>query len=162
MGELPSGARDFDFIHGSWVVRHRRLKDRLVGSLDWQEFGGSMVAEPILGGLGNFDRNVIDLPAGPYEACTLRLFDPRTFLWSIHWIDGRDPQVGPPVVGSFANGAGLFIGSDVLDGRPISVRFEWSRITASSARWEQAFSADGGDSWELNWEMDFRRSEAER
>ena len=162
MEELPTGAHDFDFIHGSWTVRHRRLRERLVGSTEWETFGGSMVAEPILGGLGNFDQNVIDLPAGRYQACTLRLFDQDTSLWSIHWVDGRRPQLDPPVVGGFADGIGLFVGSDVLDGRPITVRFEWSDITASSARWEQAFSANGGDSWELNWEMEFRRSEAER
>ena len=125
MDELPAGAHDFDFLHGSWTVHHRRLKERLVGKSEWEAFGGSMVAEPILGGLGNFDRNVIDLPAGCYEACTLRLFDQNTSLWSIHWIDGRRSQLDPPVVGGFAEGVDRFVGSDVLDGRPIAVRFEW-------------------------------------
>ena len=156
--ELPAGAHDFDFIHGSWAVRHRRLKDRLTGSTDWQTFGGSMVAEPILGGLGNFDQNEIDLPGERYLACTLRLFDPRTALWSLRWIDGRDPQVDPPVIGGFSDGVGLFYGSDTLDGRAITVRFRWSDITSSSARWEQAFSADGGANWEVNWVMEFSRT----
>lgn len=154
---LPPGASDFDFLHGAWDVHHRRLRERLVGSEDWQEFRGSMVAEPILGGLGNFDRNVIELPSDRYEACTLRLFDPLTSLWSLRWIDGRNPRVDPPVVGGFADGTGAFFGEDSLDGRPIRVRFSWSDMTDSSARWQQAFSGDGGIHWETNWVMVFQR-----
>ena len=63
----PAGAGDFDFILGSWRVRHRKLRERLAGSTDWIVFDGTMHADPILGGLGNFDRNVIDLPEGRYE-----------------------------------------------------------------------------------------------
>jgi hypothetical protein len=53
---------------------------------------------------------------------------------------------------------GTFVADDTLDGRPIRVRFVWSRITARSAQWEQAFSADGGASWEINWVMQFERA----
>jgi hypothetical protein len=34
----------------------------------------------------------------------------------------------------------------------------WSRITATSAHWEQALSSDGGKTWETNWIMEFQRS----
>ena len=27
---------DFDFLHGTWTVHHRRLRDRMVGSDDWE------------------------------------------------------------------------------------------------------------------------------
>ncbi|TIQ24379.1 MAG: DUF1579 domain-containing protein, partial [Mesorhizobium sp.] len=52
---------------------------------------------------------------------------------------------------------GTFLCDDVFDGRDIQVRFLWSRITEKSARWEQAFSPDGGKSWETNWIMHFAR-----
>jgi hypothetical protein len=155
---LPTGAHDFDFIHGVWRVRHRRLARRLAGCTDWAEFGGTTRAEPILGGLGNFDWNVVDLPEGSYQASTLRLFDPRLSTWSLHWIDGRDPKLDPPLTGQFSDGVGRFFGDDDFEGRPIRIRFLWSNITPAGARWEQAFSADAGATWETNWIMEFERA----
>jgi len=55
------------------------------------------------------------------------------------------------VKGRFKNGVGIFYAEDTLRGKPIKVRFTWSHITATTARWEQAFSADGGKTWETNW-----------
>lgn len=155
---LPAGAGDFDFIHGSWRVHHRKLRERLAGSTDWIEFGGTMEAESILGGLANFDRNVIDLPGGRYDASTLRLFHPDTDQWSLHWIDGRDPRIDPPLYGKFESGIGTFFGDDTFRGQPIRLRFLWQRPTPVTARWEQAFSADGGATWETNWIMEFNRA----
>jgi hypothetical protein len=156
---FPSdGRRDFDFFLGRWSVAHRRLRQRLVGDTCWEEFAGTAEMRAILGELGNLDDNVLELPAGTYRAATLRLFDPATALWSIWWIDARRPGLEPPVHGRFENGVGTFFGDDMLDGRPIRVRFIWSEITPRSARWEQAFSADGGASWEINWIMRFERA----
>jgi len=152
-----NGARDFDFIHGHWRVAHQRLAQRLKGSTEWVRFGGTMRAKSILGGQGNFDENVIELPQGRYEACTVRMFDSQQSRWSIHWIDGRDPKLDPPMYGSFERGVGTFFGDDVIEGRPIRVRFLWSQLKERSARWEQAFSADGGATWETNWIMEFQR-----
>lgn len=150
--------RDFDFLHGSWNVRHRKLRRRLAGDTSWDEFGGTMRCRPILGRLGNFDDNVIWLPDGAYQACTMRLFDPASGRWSIHWIDGRDPKLDPPLSGGFEDGIGTFLGDDTFEGRPILIRFLWTP-GQTSARWEQAFSDDGGASWETNWVMEFIRSE---
>jgi NIPSNAP len=151
-------ASDFDFLHGNWRVHHRRLARRLVGDTQWTEFDGTMRAKPILRGLGNFDENVLDLPQGRYEACTVRLFNPGTKQWSIHWIDGRDPKLDAPLSGTFTDGVGTFFGEDTFEGKPIRVRFIWSQITSRSARWEQAFSADQGRTWETNWVMRFERA----
>ncbi len=153
-----TGATDFDFLHGSWRVRHRRLRKRLAGDTQWQEFGGTMSLRPILAGLGNFDENVIDLPDGRYQACTIRLYDPTADAWTIRWIDGRDPKLDPPMTGQFAQGVGSFFGNDRMDDRAIRIRFLWTRIDQAAPRWEQAFSGDGGASWETNWSMDFDRA----
>jgi hypothetical protein len=37
------------------------------------------------------------------------------------------------------------------------MRFVWSGITDTAARWEQAFSADEGRTWETNWIMTMTR-----
>ena len=153
----PSTRRDFDFLFGDWTVRHRRLDRRLVGETEWTAFEGRSVARPILGGLGNVDENVVGLPTGPYEAMTLRLFDEDTKRWSIWWIDGRFAGVDSPMRGGFADGVGTFYGDDTHDGIPVLVRFVWDVSDPDEPRWEQAFSTDGGATWELNWAMRFER-----
>jgi hypothetical protein len=153
------GRSDFDFLIGRWSIRNRRLQKRLKADTIWDEFAGATEMRPILGGLGNIDDNINELPTGAYRAVSIRAFNPETLMWSIWWLDSRNSAIEPPVQGSFRDGVGTFLGKDVFEGRPILVRFIWSRITAQSARWEQAFSDDEGASWETNWIMDFERSE---
>jgi hypothetical protein len=150
---------DFDFILGEWRVRHRRLKQRLQGCVEWVEFDGTSTTRPILGGFGNLEDNLLHLPEGRYRAVALRSFDAATRQWSIWWLDGRHPHtLDAPVIGGFVGALGVFFADDVLDGRPIRVRFTWRAVDIDNARWEQAFSADGGVTWETNWTMDFTRS----
>lgn len=150
---------DFDFLFGTWRVRHRRLVSRLTGSDDWDEFDGSMTAWPILDGAGNIDDNVVELPSGTYRAISLRTYDPGTDRWSIWWLDGRSPRrLDPPVVGGFADaGHGTFLGPDTFDGRDILVRYLWTIHSRDAIRWEQAFSPDDGATWETNWIMESTR-----
>jgi hypothetical protein len=149
---------DFDFLMGIWTVRHRYLRRRLQECQDWVEFDGVCAARKILEGFGNMDEGDIALPGDRYRGMTLRTYDAARDLWSIHWFDSRCPaRLFPPMTGRFSKGIGTFHGDDECDGRPIRVRFYWSHITLASARWTQAFSADGGKSWEMNWIMDFTR-----
>ena len=151
-------ARRFDFLHGKWEVTHRKLKERLIGSNEWIEFPGTLSVAPILGGLGNFDANVLSDPKGAYEASSLRLFNPGTQQWSIWWFDARLPAVEPPVVGGFRGNKGTFYAQDVFKGRPIRVRTTYEPFMPTRAQWTQAFSLDAGESWEVNWVMDFKRA----
>lgn len=155
----PPRARSdgFDFLAGRWAVTHRKLRDRLVGSREWIAFGGTLAVDPILSGLGNFDMNRLDDPAGAYEAHSLRLHNPAAGTWSIWWLDARMPEVGVPVVGGFAGAKGMFYADDRFAGRPIQVRTTYEPLSPGRARWTQAFSVDAGASWEVNWVMDFRR-----
>lgn len=156
----PTGhEHDWDWLVGRWNVKHRRLKERLTGCTQWEEFAGTSVVWLTLGGLGNVDNNVIEIPSGTYHGLSLRAFDAKSNQWAIWWLDARDPTViEPPVRGGFKDGVGTFMGDDTLRGKPIKVRFLWSKITPTSAHWEQAFSPDGGATWEMNWENDFTRT----
>ncbi len=157
---MTDHAHDFDFLVGKWKVHHFRLKERLAGSHEWVEFDGTSQFWKTMGGLGNVDDNVIELPGGTYRAISVRGYDPKTGTWAIWWLDARNPhKIEPPVIGNFENGVGTFIGDDTFNGKPIKVRFIWSRITTNSAHWEQAFSPDGGKTWETNWRNDFTRIE---
>lgn len=149
---------DFDFFLGNWIVSHRRLKHRLAGSNEWEEFKGTSSCRKVLNGVGNIDENYLELPGGSYHAMTVRTFDPKNKEWSIWWFDGRYPgSLEPPVKGYFVDGMGTFFANDMFNGSPIKVRFLWDARDHSTPRWEQAFSTDDGKSWETNWMMVFRK-----
>lgn len=158
---LPNdGRRDFDFYFGRWSIRNERLRERLVGSTDWEHFEAMQECRPILGGIGNVDDFVTDWNASagtPFRGMTLRLFDPAARAWSIYWSSNRSGVLEPPVVGRFENGVGTFYGRDQHEGTPVLARFIWSEIAAASAKWEQALSTDEGKTWETNWIMRMQR-----
>jgi hypothetical protein len=160
-GEMTArdGSRDFDFWMGPWRVHNRRLRERLKGGSTWDEFEASVIARPLLGGAGNEDvyRTAF---AGGFTGMSFRFYDKATGRWSIHWADSRKGTLDPPVIGGFSGDVGLFLGDDTLEGRPIRVRFTWSGVTTQTPRWEQAFSADGGLTWETNWVLQMSRPQA--
>ena len=151
-------AHDFDFWFGDWEVRNRWRRRRLAGSDDWVEVPATVTARPRPGVLGNEDEFRTE-HAGGFVGMSFRFFDPERARWSIYWADSRRPgELDPPVFGRFSGGVGLFEGEDVHRGRPILVRFTWSGVETRTPRWEQAFSDDGGRTWETNWVMDFSRT----
>jgi hypothetical protein len=149
----PAG--DFEFLMGSWRIRNRQRRRWLDDCAEWDEFDATGTARPILEGLGNID-DFRTAHQGGFTGMTLRLFAPETRQWAIYWASTRRPGVlEPPVIGTFTDGTGVFMGDDTYQGRPIVARFTWSGTATATPRWEQAFSPDGGASWETNWVMDF-------
>jgi hypothetical protein len=151
------GRNDFDFLSGSWKVHHRRLVERLKRSTEWEEFEGDTVDRKILNGLGNMDENILHRKTGSVQAISLRLFNPTSKEWSIYWATDLTGTLDVPMIGSFRDGRGEFYSQEVFEGQHIYSRFIWSKITANSCQWEQAFSIDGGKTWETNWIMEFKR-----
>jgi hypothetical protein len=150
---------DFDFQQGRWQVRHRRLKARLAGCTEWETFAGTSEQRPLLGGNGNVEDNLLHLPAGDYRAVALRSYDPEAGTWAIWWLDARNPHaLDTPVTGRFEQGIGTFYADDTHEGRAVRLRFLWLDTQGDTPRWEQALSADGGESWETNWVMEFSRA----
>jgi len=154
------GIHDFDFLVGNWRVHHRKLKARLANNHEWIEFEGTLYSQPLMGGYSNVDDLVLNVPGAPYRGVALRSFDPKSQQWSIWWLDSRTPlgPLDPPMRGGFKNGVGTFFGDDTLNGKPVRARFIWSDITPTSCHWEQAYSPDGGKTWETNWVQDIRRA----
>lgn len=159
---VVDGRYDFDFLFGRWHVRNQRLDNPLDERADhWSEFDATSEAQPILGGLGNID--TFHAPAFPgrpdFHGMALRLFEPETGLWRIWWASSvGGGQLDTPLVGEFVDGVGTFECNEVIDGRALNVRFYWKDITDTSARWEQAFSFDGGQTFATNWVMQFERA----
>ncbi len=154
------GHRDFDWEIGSWTTKVRVLRNPLSGKApDWAEYEGTSVVRPLLGGRANFVELSVKSAGGSIEGGALRLYNPQSRQWSLNYASLRNGMLTAPVFGGFdGRGRGIFYGQDMLDGRAILVRFVITRASASEARFEQAYSADGGASWETNWiAVDTRR-----
>ncbi len=150
---------DFDFFLGSWNVRHRRLKQRLAGHHDWEEFDGSTRCQSLLGGIVNLNESVSHRAGVARRGMGLRAFDAKTNTWADWYLDANEPtSLGVPGLGRFANGIGTFLSDEMFEGKPVKVRGIFTPITSSSAQWEQAFSPDGGKTWETNWVMRYTRT----
>lgn len=151
---LAKPTSDFDFLVGTWLVRNRRLRERLTGCTDWEEFENSFVARSHVNGLVNVDEGA--LPG--YRGMTFRSYDVAAREWSLHWMYSLDPQMDPtPVRGRFDGAVGTFIAADTHAGVPILCRYRWTVPGPGSATWEQAFSTDDGAAWETNWTMKQKR-----
>jgi len=162
----PGGDRDFDFFFGSWAVRHRRLGKRLVGSDAWEEFDGTTTCQPILGGFANFNDSVAHRPGGvagggfvTSRGMGLRAYDAKSSTWADWYLDGRSPtKIEVHGIGTFADRIGTFLSEDVWEGRRVKVRGIFTPLTPTSMQWEQAYSADGGATWETNYVMRYTRT----
>ena len=145
------GSKDFDFFVGTWKLHNRRLSKPLVGSTTWYEFDCTSRATHLLTGKASMDDLQCETPKGKVQGLTLRLYDPKSRQWRLYWVNVANPILDVPVVGEFKDGVGEFFDQELYEGRSIFVRYRWSNIKARSYTWEQAFSTDGGKSWETNW-----------
>src|ERR1700722_13415406 len=151
------GSHDFDFIFGHWKIHLKRRTPSADVSGTWTEFDGHGVYRKVWDGRANLNEFEADSPGGHIEGLTLRTYNPKTHQWSLYWASSRDGILAEPQVGGFHDGVGEFYAQDTLEGRGIFVRYLWSKITATSVHFEQAFSADGGKTWDVNWISDMSR-----
>ena len=152
-----SSKNDFDYLVGNWNLRNRTLKEQLTGSDEWDEFDATQEFRLILLGLGNFDIFHTELDGEPFEGLTVRLFDPRTRLWTIYWADSNEVKLDRGKVGSFDGDEGDFFGREVVAGKDVIVKFHWDKRNREAPVYSRAFSADAGRTWEWNWYSRFTR-----
>ena len=145
------GSHDFDFEIGRWKTHLRRLVHPLTGSTTWVEYDGTTIVSKVWNGKANLVELDVSGPAGHIEALSLRLYNPDSHQWSLNFANSAGGTMGVPTIGEFKNGRGEFYDQEPLNGRAILVRFVISDITPNSCHFEQAFSDDGGKTWEVNW-----------
>jgi|SRR5450432_1066837 len=152
------GRHDFDFEVGRWNIHLKRLKDRLVGSTTWVEFDGTSVTRKVWDGKADLEEFETDSPGGGHiEGLTLRLYNPQTHEWRLFWANSKIGTMDPPQVGKFKDGRGEFFAHDTWEGKPVLVRFVWTKTTTDSPHFEQSYSTDEGKTWEVNWITDQTR-----
>lgn len=145
------GQHDFDFEFGTWKTHLKRRLHPLSGTNEWVEYDGTTVVSKIWNGRANLVELEVDGPAGHIEGASWRLYNPDARQWSLNFANAKVGVLTTPSIGEFKNGRGEFYAGDNLNGRAILVRFIISDITPDSCHFEQAFSDDGGKTWELNW-----------
>jgi hypothetical protein len=145
------GQHDFDFEIGTWRTHLKRLVHPLTGSTTWIEYDGTTVVRKVWDGRANLLELDADGPAGHFRGLNLRLYNPESHQWSLNFSNSASGTLSQPTIGEFKNGRGEFYDQETLNGRAILVRFVISDITPNSCRFEQAFSDDGGKTWEVNW-----------
>jgi hypothetical protein len=153
-----TGSReDFDYLAGAWTTRQRRLKERNVGSTEWNDSPPNVhCATQYLDGGVTAEESYS--PTKAVSGLFLYTFDLEKHQWSLYWIDPKSGKLESPLVGGFANERGEFYGEDVDNGHPIKVRYSWIKQDRDHARWEQAFSFDN-QTWETNWTTEFSRAD---
>jgi hypothetical protein len=150
-GPVRDGQHDFDFLFGTWQVHSRRLLHPLTGSNTWVEFDGTATDRPIWNGRAQLEEFEADSPSGHIEGMTVRIYNVKSHQWSIYWANQSDGSFSlPATVGQFENGRGQFYDQEDNNGKNIFVRYTWIS-SPDSPGWEQAFSVDGGKTWETNW-----------
>jgi hypothetical protein len=148
---LRDGSHDFDWEIGTWKTHIHRLVHPLTGSTAWVDYDGTSVVRKIWDGKANMVELEVHGPAGHIEGLSLRLYDPVSHQWGLNFANAKAGEMGVPTVGEFKDGSGAFYDQEKIGDRMILVRNIWSDITPNSGRFEQAFSDDGGKSWETNW-----------
>jgi hypothetical protein len=150
-------SHDFDFDFGTWKTHSSRLLHPLTGSTEWKDMDGITVVSKVWDGRANLAEYKADGPAGHIELLALRIYDPVHAQWSIDFATPGVGMLGIPAVGELRNGRIEFQDQELLHGKPILVRFSIWGITPDTAQSEQAFSADGGRTWEVNWVNKYTR-----
>ena len=145
------GQHDFDFEIGIWRTHLRRLLHPLTGSTTWVEYDGTTIVRKVWNGRANLVELAADGPAGHFEGLNVRLYNPQSHQWSLNFASSGGGTMSQPTIGEFKNGRGEFFDQETFNGRVVFVRFVISDITPASCRFEQAFSDDGGKTWEVNW-----------
>lgn len=154
--KVRDGSHDFDFVYGKWRMPNHRLVKRLAGSHDWDDFVTCDEGKPLPGGIGDMD--IMRANYWPdFVGVTVRTYDAGTGLWRLYWFDNQFSHgvMDPPLVGRFNGNVGIFKADSTFSGKPIIMRFIWTvnpKGSKVAAKWEQAFSADDGKTWETNWQ----------
>lgn len=149
-----SSERDFDFLQGKWKVHNKMLKNRLANSNEWVEFESELHLRKAINGLGNVENYYATFDNNPFEGMAVRLYNPKTRLWKVYWMDSNNGTMDEsPVTGSFENGIGKFYANDIFNNQKIRVLYQWNALNPEHPVWSQAFSTDNGKTWEWNWEM---------
>jgi len=147
---VRDGRHDFDFSVGKWKTHISQLIHPLSHFNDWVKLEGDVTIRSIGDGKGFLEEIEVKNPSGNFNAITLFLYDPKAGQWSETFTNLGSGVPEAPKIGEFKDGVAEMYATTTFNGRAILVRGKWSDITANTHTYEEAFSEDGGKTWETN------------
>jgi hypothetical protein len=145
------GAHDFDFNIGTWRTHIARLAHPLSGSSEWVKLEGTVTVRKVWDGRAQLEEIEAEGLTGHWEGLTVFLYNPVAHQWSQTFANSKNGTLGTPIVGEFKDGRGELFSQETFNDRIILTRGTWSEIKPDSHKFEQAFSGDGGKTWETNF-----------
>ena len=149
---------EFDFDLGAWKTHSSRLLHPLTGSTTWVELDGVTIVKKVCNGRANLAEYKASGSNGTVQLLSLRWFNPTTHEWNIDFATPNVGTLGIPAVGQFKNGRADFYDYEPINSRSVLVRFSIWATGVDTAQSEQAFSEDGGKTWEVNWMTQYTRA----
>ena len=147
----------FDFNMGSWTTEIRAATSPLSAPGSWGHLSGTHAVYRLWDDWADIGQLEVDGPQGHVEYLALRLYDRGTQQWRVYFASGKSGTLEQPMIGSFKDGVGTFVGLDDMDGKTVLIRNVWSNITANSCHQDFAISVDGGKTWVPTWISDDMR-----
>ena len=137
--------KQFDFGLGDW-------------NLTWGENGrGRNVISKILDGkvIQEQFTSLPDDDSTPLIGLSLSVFNGQTDQWQQTWVDNQ---------GSYLDFKGGMVGDKmilsrmtVIEGKPVQQRMVWDNIQTDALDWSWERSDDGGQTWNVQWAIQYRR-----
>lgn len=159
--DASNEGQDFDFDFGTWKTHTSRLLHPLTGSKQWIEMDGVTTVSKVWNGRANLAEFAAEGSSEHLELLSLRLFNPSSHQWNLNFATPNVGAISVPSIGEFKNGRGDFYDYEDINGKFVFVRFSIWGIDRNTAQSEQAFSIDGGKTWEVNWINKYTRMEGQ-
>jgi hypothetical protein len=160
-GFVRDSQHDFDFDFGTWKTHSSRLLHPLTGSKEWVDMDGVTTVLKIWNGRANLAEVNVDGATGPMHLLALRTYNPATGEWYLNFANANVGTLGIPGVGTFKDGRIDFYDQEQINDRFVLVRFSTWNDTPGKAQSEQAFSNNGGKTWEVNWRTSYTKIDGE-
>lgn len=141
----------FDFWVGEWELTWQDAQgnpqqgyNRIVKILDDQ-----VIQE-------NFETIPTSESASVFRGMSLSVYNPRTEQWHQAWTDNQGGYYN--FIGQFEGDKRMFVTKATNQrGKEIIQRMVFRDITQDAFVWDWESSSDGGQTWQLNWQIHYQR-----